>query len=67
MRIRADEHIAPKIIGSVKEICGQDLIGDIELSSIFDEDHQGSPDEYWVTEFARNGGNAILTADTGNR
>ena len=64
MRIRADEHITKKIVRSVNEICGQELIDDVELSSIYDEGHHGSSDEYWATEFAKNGGSAILTADT---
>ncbi|MDE0029197.1 MAG: hypothetical protein OXU42_07345 [Deltaproteobacteria bacterium] len=64
MRIRADEHISVKIVRSIKDICGQGQFGDIELSSVYDEHHQGSSDEYWITEFANKDGNAILTADT---
>ena len=64
MRIRADEHISVKIVRSINEICGQGQFGEFDLSSVYDEDHQGSSDEYWVTEFAKKGGNAILTADT---
>ena len=61
MRIRADEHVSREI---VRIICELPLSHDFELSSIFDVGHGGSPDEYWATEFAKEGGNAILTADT---
>lgn len=64
MRIRADEHISVKIVRSINDICDQGQFGDIELSSVYDADHQGSPDEYWATEFAKRDGTAILTADT---
>ncbi len=61
MRIRADEHVSPEI---VRIICELALNLDFELSSVFNVGHDGSPDEYWVTEFAKDGGDAILTADT---
>ena len=45
-------------------ICELALSPDFEFSSIFHVGHDGSPDEYWATEFAKGGGDAILTADT---
>ena len=45
-------------------ICELVLSPDFEFSSIFNVGHKGSPDEYWATEFAKDGGDAILTADT---
>ena len=61
MRIRADEHVSREI---VRVICELALSPDFEFSSIFQVGHDGSPDEYWATEFAKGGGDAILTADT---
>ena len=61
MRIRADEHVSREI---VRIICELALSPSFEFSSIFDVGHDGSPDQYWATEFAKDGGDAILTADT---
>ena len=60
MRIRADEHVSPKI---VRMICDLALTLKFELSSVFDEGHDGTKDQYWVTEFSNDGGDAILSAD----
>ena len=61
MRIRADEHVSREI---VRMVCELALSPSFEFSSIFDVGHDGSPDQYWATEFAKDGGDAILTADT---
>lgn len=63
MKIRSDEHIAPKIIASLKALAFR---GEIDISSVLDEKLglRGSSDVHWITEFARSGGTAILTADT---
>ena len=60
MRIRADEHVSPKI---VRIICELALTPQFELSSVYDEGHDGTIDQYWVTAFANAGGNAIVSAD----
>lgn len=60
MKIRADEHVAPKIVGAVRDIA---LRSGWELSSIHDVDQAGSSDVHWITAFASDGGDAILTAD----
>ncbi len=61
MRIRADEHVSPNIIRMVCELVP---IPDFEFSSIYDVGHDGAKDEHWVTAFANDGGDAILSADT---
>jgi hypothetical protein len=35
-----------------------------ELTSVYDTGDRGAEDEHWITRFAREGGHAILTADT---
>lgn len=61
MRIRADEHIAPAIVQAVNQIA---LGEGFELTSVLKEGFKGSSDVHWITAFARDGGAAILTADT---
>lgn len=61
MRIRADEHIAPAIIQAVNQIA----LGDgFQLTSVLKEGFKGASDVHWITAFAGDGGEAILTADT---
>lgn len=61
MRIRADEHVAPAIVQVVNQIA----IGKgFELTSVLTEGFGGSEDVHWITAFANDGGEAILTADT---
>ena len=60
MKIRADEHISPVIVHAIRDIA---LRHGWEISSIHDVGDDGTEDEYWITAFARNGGDAILTAD----
>ena len=63
MRIRADEHISPLIVEMVRKLA---LSDGWELTSIRDPEvsGQGQSDVHWVTLFARDGGQAILSADT---
>lgn len=61
MRIRADEHIAPAIVQAINQIA---LGEGFELTSVIKEGFGGSSDVHWITAFATNGGQAILTADT---
>lgn len=61
MRIRADEHIAPAIVQAINQIA----LGDgFELTSVLKEGFKGASDVHWITAFAADGGDAILTADT---
>lgn len=61
MRIRADEHVAPAIVQAVNHIA----LGDgFELTSVLSAGFAGSSDVHWITTFASDGGEAILTADT---
>lgn len=61
MRIRADEHIAPAIVRAVIQIA---LSDGFDLTSVLLEGFKGTSDVHWITAFAAEGGDAILTADT---
>jgi PIN like domain len=63
LKIRADEHIAPLIVESIKTIA---VKSEIDLTSVLDAHvaQGGLPDVHWISEFANSGGIAILTADT---
>ncbi len=60
MKIRADEHVSPEIVRAIRDMA---LSPDWEISSVLDYD-RGSDDVHWITHFARDGGHAILSADT---
>jgi|TARA_R110002096_G_scaffold270283_5_gene464178 predicted nuclease of predicted toxin-antitoxin system len=61
LKIRADEHIAEQIVRAVKEIA---LSDQVELSHVIEAGDRGASDVHWVTQFAGDGGDVILTADT---
>jgi len=61
MKIRADEHVSSEIVGAAREIA---LSVGWELTHVVDEGDGGAADEHWITRFAKQGGDAILTADT---
>ena len=61
MRIRADEHVAKAIVEAVNAIAISD---GFELTSVLGSGFGGTKDVHWITAFAQNGGEAILTADT---
>lgn len=61
MRIRADEHVAPAIVDAVNEIAISD---GFELTSVLGSGQKGASDVHWITAFAAEEGEAILTADT---
>jgi hypothetical protein len=62
MKIRADEHVSLKLVETVRTVA----IGrsDLILSSVYESDQRGMADHHWITEFADEGGHAILSADT---
>lgn len=60
MKICADEHVSPNIVKAIREIA---ISPGWEISSIHEEGKLGASDTYWITDFAKNGGDAILTAD----
>lgn len=62
MKIRADEHIAPGIVTSVRDMGLTDSTW--EFSSVRLAGQSGQSDQHWITEFANLGGEAILSADT---
>ena len=61
MRIRADEHVAPAIVVAVRDMA---LSEGWELDSVLSAGDKGSSDVHWITKFAAEGGDAILTVDT---
>lgn len=60
MKIRADEHVSPKIVRAVRELA---LSAGWELSHVRDAHGPRTADETWVPRFASEGGKAIITAD----
>ena len=60
MKVRADEHVSPKIVGMV---CQLALSPEFDFTSVYESGQRGTEDAHWVTEFADMGGNAIVSAD----
>jgi predicted nuclease of predicted toxin-antitoxin system len=60
VKVRADEHVAPKIVRALKEVS---LSPGWELSHVRDSHGARTADETWVPKFASEGGRAIITAD----
>lgn len=60
MKVRADEHVSPAIVQAIRDIA---LNSPWEISSIHEADQLGYDDVHWITAFAQDGGEVILTAD----
>lgn len=60
MKLRADEHVSPKIVRALKEVV---LSPGWELTHVRDAHGARTADETWVPRFAIEGGKAIITAD----
>ena len=60
MKIRCDEHVSPQIVTIIRELA---LSPGWEISSVREAGHCGDEDVHWITKFADEGGNAIMTAD----
>lgn len=60
MKIRCDEHVSPQIVTIIRELA---LSPGWEISSVREAGHRGDDDVHWITKFANDGGDAILTAD----
>lgn len=60
MRVRADEHVSPRIVRAVRESV---LSPGWELSHVRDVHERRTADETWIAHFAAGGGNAILSGD----
>ena len=60
MKIRADEHVAPAALNAIRSIAPSDSR---EISHVRDVESAGTSDVHWITRFAKEGGQAILTAD----
>lgn len=60
MKIRIDENISPHL---AKYIRVQVLRDGWELTHVREIGHGGKDDDHWITLFAKEGGNAIITGD----
>lgn len=60
MKIRADEHVSPKIIRALRDLV---LNPAWELSHVREMHGTRTADETWVAQFAADGGRGIITAD----
>ncbi|MGE0719334.1 MAG: hypothetical protein AB7P02_28080 [Alphaproteobacteria bacterium] len=60
MKIRADEHVSPKIVAAIRSLV---LSADWDLSHVRDHNAPRTADETWVPRFIAEGGRGILTAD----
>lgn len=61
MRVRADEHVSPEIAEAISRLI---LSPGWQFDHVYDAGDRGTPDEHWITHFAKDGGQAIVTADT---
>ena len=61
MKIRADEHVSKEIGRAVRELA---LSPGFELTHVIEIGDRGSDDVHWITRFALDGGDAIISADT---
>lgn len=60
MKVRADEHVSQEIVQAVQGIA---LSPGWELSHVITTSGAGTDDVPWITSFANDGGNVILTGD----
>ena len=60
MKIRADEHVAPKIVKAVQSLV---LSDGFELTHVRDFHAARTADETWIPRFAAENGQVILSAD----
>ncbi len=60
MKVRADEHISPKIVRAVQAIA---LSDGWDLTHVRDFNSARTADETWIPRFVLEGGQVILSAD----
>jgi hypothetical protein len=60
VKICADEHVSPKILRAVREIALPRLS---TLYGVRELQLNGKEDEYWIEQFANDGGVGILSGD----
>ena len=60
MKVRADENVSPRLVEVVRNFASSD----VNLDHVREAGQQGSKDQYWITEFAEEGGSAIISGDT---
>jgi predicted nuclease of predicted toxin-antitoxin system len=60
LKIRCDEHVSPHIVAIIRDLA---LSPGWEISSVRDVGDSGYADVHWITKFAEENGDAILTAD----
>lgn len=60
MKICADENVAPKLTGLIKEVL---LSSDMTIDTVDEYSARGVEDQIWVRQFAAAGGEAIVGGD----
>jgi hypothetical protein len=60
LKIRCDEHVSPRLVAIVRDLA---LSPGWEISSVLEVGHGGDSDVHWITKFAQEGGDGIVTAD----
>jgi len=60
LKIRADEHVSPKIVRAIQSLA---LSDGWELTHVRDHPSARTADETWMPRFALEGGQVILSAD----
>jgi PIN domain-containing protein len=61
LKIRADEHVSPEVVSAIRQSA---LSERFTLDSIIEIGAKGAQDQHWITVFGKEGGKAILSADT---
>lgn len=62
MRIIGDEHVSPRIVQALRELAIARKPG-WQIEAVNNSRYATGEDEDWVAAFARDGGQAILSAD----
>lgn len=62
MKLIGDEHVSPKIITEIREKCLPSRAG-WTIESVVGSKYAGREDEDWVSAFASDGGNVLISAD----
>ena len=60
MKVRCDEHVSPRIVRVIRDFA---LSPEWELTSVLEVHQGGASDVRWISDFARDGGQSIVTGD----
>lgn len=62
LKVRFDENISPRLVKALNVVGAVDF--EVDISHLRDVKHLGSADEVWLRAFHRDGGCAIISADS---